>query len=88
MEDVETDVVMVDDGEADLFKICMLWIGSFWNDDVSSDSVAGVENRAGCCQSTDDHVPHCMLAPEFAPDCGTYSSGTMQSKQKRTLKNT
>ncbi|KRY69198.1 hypothetical protein T4A_4206, partial [Trichinella pseudospiralis] len=46
MEDVETDVVMVDDGETDLFKICMLWIGSFWNDDVSSDSVAGVENRA------------------------------------------
>ncbi|KAL1237430.1 Contactin-associated protein-like [Trichinella spiralis] len=42
------DVVMVDDGGADLFKICTLLIGSFCNDsgDVSSDSVRDVENRA------------------------------------------
>ncbi|KRX61341.1 hypothetical protein T09_4384, partial [Trichinella sp. T9] len=42
----------------------------------------------GCCQSTDGHVSYYKLAPEFAPDSGIYSSGTMQSKPKRTLKNT
>ncbi|KRY21869.1 hypothetical protein T12_13665 [Trichinella patagoniensis] len=74
----------------DFFKAAMfrssselteLGITEFWK-------VICMASTPGCCQSTDDHVSHYKLAPEFAPDSGIYSSGTMQSKPKRTLKNT